>query len=186
MLLETEKKFLLKEARDAIISAVLRSKVQLHRPPSKALAELRGAFVTLHIGDNLRGCIGYADALYPLAETVRVCAAKAAMDDVRFQPLTRRELQSVSIEISVLSEMTPVSDYHEIITGKHGLMLQTESRRGLLLPQVAVEHGWDSLTFLGHVALKAGLPSDGWKLKNVKLFTFTADVFREEHINQDA
>lgn len=179
MLLEIEQQFLLKIARESMTAAVNGTTAPLQEPLTATLKEYRGAFVTLHNKKELRGCIGYAEPLHSLNETVSIAAAKAATEDLRFERVTRNEIPSIRIEISVLSEMKQVKDYHEIEIGHHGIMLQTDRYRGLLLPQVAVHNGWDQLTFLNHVSQKAGLPPNAWKKRGTELFVFSAEVFQE-------
>jgi AmmeMemoRadiSam system protein A len=145
---------------------------------SGALRQPQGAFVTLSIRNKLRGCIGYIESVRPLGEVVREVAAKAACADPRFPPLTLAEFQEVTLEISVLSTLRPVKGPEEISVGEHGLMLELGSSRGLLLPQVATQYGWGAEEFLNAVARKAGLPVVAWKNPDVRLFTFTAEIFR--------
>lgn len=121
------------------------------------------AFVTLTRAGALRGCIGYVHAIRPLAEAIAHCAASAATGDPRFPPVTARELPDVQIEISVLSPLSPAGDPDQIQLGVHGLHISKAGRRGLLLPQVASELGWDRETFLRQVCVKAGLPPDAWR-----------------------
>jgi AmmeMemoRadiSam system protein A len=154
-----------------------------HAPPepSPALREKRGAFVTLHersTGD-LRGCIGYIEPLFPLAETVTRAALAAALHDRRFAPVTAAELPGLVIEISVLSPPQPIRP-DAIVVGRHGLIISAGGRSGLLLPQVATELGWDAETFLDQTCRKAGLPAGTWRRPETELLGFTATVFGEE------
>ena len=137
-----------------------------------------GAFVTLRIGETLRGCIGHVDADRPLVDTVRRVADAAAAEDPRFPPLREDELSGVVVEISVLGPLTPCPDPTTIEVGRHGLVVEDDGHRGLLLPQVAVEWGWDGHTFLAQTCVKAGLRPDAWKT-GASVFTFEADVFSE-------
>jgi len=147
---------------------------------SPALAQKRGAFVTLtrRADGELRGCIGYVAPMYPLVETVWRAASAAAFRDHRFAPLTRDELSAVAIEISVLSVPTPIRP-EDVIVGTHGLILQCGGRSGLLLPQVATDHGWDRTMFLDYTCLKAGLRPGAWQKPDAELLAFTATVFGE-------
>ncbi|CUS98361.1 hypothetical protein JGI22_00358 [Candidatus Kryptobacter tengchongensis] len=138
-----------------------------------------GAFVTITINDTLRGCIGYVEAIKSLAETVNEVAAKSALEDPRFPPVEPDELDKIEIEISVLSPLSSVKSVDEIKIGEHGLMVKRGWRRGLLLPQVAVEHNLTREEFLEHTCLKAGLPPDCWKDKETEIFKFTAIIFKE-------
>ncbi len=145
-----------------------------------ALYKEKGAFVTLKKNGMLRGCIGHIIADMPLCEVVAEMAIQAAVGDPRFPPLTLEELPEVEIEISVLSPLKKVEDINEIKVGKHGLLLRKGFYSGLLLPQVPVEYGWDKLTFLRHLAMKAGLPPDEWK--DAEIYSFTAEVFSESEV----
>ncbi len=142
------------------------------------LAAERGAFVTLHEGEELRGCIGYPLPVKSLWLTVVEMAVAAASQDFRFEPLRREELGRIRIEISVLGLPRPVDRPAEVEVGKHGIIVSKGFHKGLLLPQVPVEQGWDRETFLRHGCLKAGLPADEWR-KGVRLEVFTAQVFSE-------
>jgi len=141
------------------------------------LREKRGVFVTLKRDGALRGCIGYVVGTKPLCEAVIDNTVNAATRDPRFQAVTADELAGLHIEISVMSPLVPVSDPQTIQVGTHGLLIRRGLRRGLLLPQVATEQGWDRTRFLVGVCRKAGLPADAWK--SADLFSFTAQVFGE-------
>ena len=150
------------------------------KPASPALGENRGAFVTLHRarGGELRGCIGMMRSDEPLVHTVARMAVEAATEDGRFESVTADELPEVRIEISALGRMRPIRP-EDVEVGRHGLMISHEGRRGVLLPQVPVEHGWDRETFLDHTCVKAGLLPGTWKEEGVELLGFTAEVFGE-------
>lgn len=139
-----------------------------------------GAFVTLKIDGELRGCIGFTEPKFPLGQTIVRCAGFAALNDSRFPPLQKPELARVVIDVSVLSEFREIKDVEEIVVGTHGLFVISGLNRGLLLPQVATEYGWDRDTFLRHTCRKAGLPPDAWKSPGVKIEVFTAEVFGED------
>lgn len=163
--------------------------LQFGRKPSEApvqaeLLEKRGVFVTLESRGHLRGCIGYAAPLFPLYKAVINCSVSAATNDPRFQPLSLEELDEIEIEISVLSSAKIVKDIEQIQVGAHGLMISHKGTRGLLLPQVAVEHGWEREEFLNETCRKAGLPLDAWK-KEATIESFTALVFRETALERD-
>ena len=153
---------------------------ELLRTPVKSglLKEKRGAFVTLNVAGDLRGCIGYPLPVKPLDETIIEMAVAAASRDTRFDPLSPEELGRLRIDISVLGLLEPVQDPQEVEVGRHGIIVSKGYYKGLLLPQVAVEHGWDRETFLRHGCLKAGLGPDEWK-KGAKIEVFTAQVFSE-------
>jgi AmmeMemoRadiSam system protein A len=174
-----EKLTLLKIARDAIRSALEGKSYARKTFTSVELNRRSGVFVTLRIGDELRGCIGYVEPIYPLAQATEEIAVKSALEDNRFMPLTKSEFNEITIEISVLSPLEELRDVEKIEIGKHGLVIDAGYRRGLLLPQVATEYGWDRKEFLKHTSLKAGLSPDAWKQKGIKLFTFSVDKFEE-------
>jgi len=175
-----EKRELLAIAREAISNVVEATPFRRRPPWQGGLAQPCGAFVTLRIGGDLRGCIGYIESTEPLADVVASVAVKAALDDPRFPPLTAAEFRRVSVEVSVLSPLRPVSDITTIEIGVHGLLLELGHHRGLLLPQVATEYGWARLEFLANLARKAGLPKDAWSDPEAKLYAFTADIIEEE------
>ncbi len=174
-----EQTALLQLAREAIACHFAGTRLQLP-PACGTLAEPRGAFVTLsRRGDGeLRGCIGSMLSDDPLLKTVSRMAVAAATQDPRFPPLRAEELEQVAIEISVLGPMEPIRP-DQVEVGRHGLLVSDGRRRGVLLPQVPVEHGWDRETFLAHTCWKAGLPEDAWRRPEVELLGFTASVFAE-------
>jgi len=166
---------LLAEARLAAADALA------GRPPRAVEAEgifarRAGVFVSLHVDGDLRGCIGHPAGDRPLASVVPQCAVAAATGDPRFSAVSPAELARCVIEISVLGPITVVHDPGEIIVGRHGLIAEQGSRRGLLLPQVATEHGWDRDAFLERTCGKAGLPPDAWK-RGATISRFEAEVF---------
>jgi AmmeMemoRadiSam system protein A len=114
----------------------------------------------------------------PLLDTVARMAVAAATEDGRFEPVTEEELPSLTIEISALGPLRSIRP-DEVEVGRHGLLIASGGRRGVLLPQVPVEHGWDRETFLAHTCGKAGLPEDTWRRPGVELMGFTATVFGE-------
>jgi len=144
---------------------------------SEILKEKRGAFVTLKKRGHLRGCIGYIKAVKPLWETVQEMAIAAAFHDPRFPSLKSEELKDLSFEISVLSPLQRIKNINEIAVGKHGLYIVRGYNSGLLLPQVAVEYGWDRETFLRETCSKAGLPPQAWMDKETEIYIFSADYF---------
>jgi AmmeMemoRadiSam system protein A len=175
-----DKKELLRTARNSIACALQGRRFERRENVSAALKEKCGAFVTLHLHGELRGCIGYIEARSPLIRTVEEVAQKAAFEDPRFLPLTAEEFSDVKIEVSVLSPLQKTSDPKTVEVGKHGLVIDAGYTRGLLLPQVAVEYGWRRDEFLSHTCRKAGLPADSWKTKDVTIYTFTSEVFSED------
>jgi AmmeMemoRadiSam system protein A len=179
MLSETDRTFLLATARNSLASAVLHTSFLPAAAPSGAVNEPRGAFVTLHMAGELRGCIGYVDALRPLLVTVEHAARMAGTQDARFARVSADELPFIDIEISVLSPAEVFHAPEEIEIGTHGVLLETRHQRGLLLPQVALEQGWNQIMLLEHTAEKAGLPRHSWQLPGVTLYRFTAEIFHE-------
>jgi AmmeMemoRadiSam system protein A len=166
---------LLAEARAAVADALA------GRPPRRIEAEgifarRAGVFVSFHLDGDLRGCIGHLDGDQPLAAVVPQCAVAAATGDPRFNAVSPAELERCVIEISVLGPIAVVHDPGEIVVGRHGLIAEQGSRRGLLLPQVATEYGWDRDVFLERTCGKAGLPPDAWK-RGATISWFEAEVF---------
>lgn len=173
-----EAQTLLTAAREAI-TAHLEHRTPVLPEATGALAEPCGAFVTLRIGRTLRGCIGSITAVRPLLETVERMAVESAFHDPRFAPLSALELGRIAIELSVLSPLRQIESIEEIVPGTHGIYLRYGSRSGLLLPQVAEEHGWDRETFLRNTCYKAGLMSECWQDPRIEIFIFTAEIFTE-------
>jgi AmmeMemoRadiSam system protein A len=175
---DTAKKSLLQRARGAIAHAIGVTD-PIPDPQSPIPSGLRaGAFVTLRIHGALRGCIGYPEPDLPLVDAVERCAVSAAIADPRFAPLSEAEWSEVDLELSVLGPIEPVGDIGEVIVGRHGLIVEFGRRRGLLLPQVAVEWKWDPAEFAAQTCIKAGLPRNAWQ-KGAKLFKFEAEVFSD-------
>jgi hypothetical protein len=177
---DDEKRQLLAVARSSVEMVV--GKDKLYEPPAPASATLnqeRGAFTTLTIAGQLRGCIGYTSAFKPLYVTVRDTATHAALHDPRFRPVTAAELPSLEYELSVLSPLGRVTDVDEIRVGEHGLLMKNGGNEGLLLPQVPVEQKWDRQTFLEQTCRKAGMAAGCWKDEDTDIFSFTAVVFND-------
>ncbi len=173
-----EKRELLRLARQTIAQTLGGAQADALEP-SQGLRQKAGAFVTLHKGGQLRGCIGLFPGQQSLQEVVRQMAKAAAFNDPRFAPLKMLELDQVDLEISVLSPLVK-SDPGQVEVGRHGIYIISPRGRGVLLPQVAVEHGWDKLTFLRQTCLKAGLPLNAWQDEDVEVYLFTAQVFGEK------
>ena len=174
---EEEKQTLLDIARRAIRARCFNEPMPQLLSPSKRLEEKRGAFVCLHAGKDLRGCIGMIEAKAPLWETVRNMAVQAAFSDPRFCAVKADEVPELDIEISVLTPLQPLTDTSRIEIGKHGLFIKKGYHSGLLLPQVAAERRWNRDEFLEWTCKKAGLPGDSWKDPDAEVFVFSADVF---------
>lgn len=145
-------------------------------PEGEIFEDTAGVFVTLKKAGNLRGCIGHFTGTGSLGRTIIDMAASAALSDPRFSPVSPEELDQIEISISLLSPMIP-SRPEDVVPGTHGIYIRSGYSSGTLLPQVALEEGWDRETFLRHTCLKAGLPPDSWKDDKVRIFTYTAEVF---------
>jgi AmmeMemoRadiSam system protein A len=150
-----------------------------YAPALPALEAFCGVFVTLHNREQLRGCIGHIAPDRPLFRAVQECVIAAATDDTRFQPVDPEEVLDLDIELSVLASFRAIASVEEIEIGRHGLLLSRSRWRGLLLPQVAAEHGWDRDMFLAQTCRKAGLPMDAWRRSDTKIEVFEAQVFSE-------
>ncbi len=175
---------LLALARQAAAAAVRGERLQEPRSARSddSLAGAAGAFVTLRRADGeLRGCIGYVEAPGTLEETVGLAAAAAATRDGRFVPVSLAEMPQLVVEISVLSAPFPISP-EAVVVGRHGLIAEKGGRRGLLLPQVPAEQGWDRQEFLEGVCRKAGLGPGAWREKTTRLYAFEAEVFSEPEL----
>jgi AmmeMemoRadiSam system protein A len=176
-----EKKILLQLARSAIRSLFRQTeppKIDVEAHP--LFNTQKGAFVTLTINNSLRGCIGYIISNQPLYQTVQDAAVQAAIGDPRFPKLTWEEFNLISIEVSILSEPFPMKSYDDIVVGKHGLILSEGGRRGLLLPQVPIEHGMNKEEYLSALCQKAGFHPDLWRERVLNIEMFTAEVFSEK------
>jgi AmmeMemoRadiSam system protein A len=173
-----ERQALLGLAREAIAAHFQRRTPRLPEATG-ALAEPRGAFVTLHGADGeLRGCVGLMHSDRPLRDTVARMAVASATEDGRFEPVTESELAVLTIQISALGPLERILP-EQVEVGRHGLLVSCGGRRGVLLPQVPVEHGWDRETFLAQTCRKAGLPPDAWQEPTAELFGFSAVVFSD-------
>ena len=173
-------------ARGSLLRAV--SGKRTERPQlTPVFLEKRGVFVTLTKHGDLRGCIGFPYPYLPLADAIEQAAVAAALEDPRFPQVQEHELAGMELEVTVLTVPEPLAVKPEerpaaILVGKHGLIVKSSGRSGLLLPQVATEWGWDASTFLDHTCRKAGLPSDCWKRKEVEVLTFEGQIFHLEKI----
>jgi AmmeMemoRadiSam system protein A len=176
-LADAEREELLRIARRAATTWIREGRIPDESPASERLNAPGAAFVTLTEHGHLRGCIGYTEARAPLYRTVQECAVASATEDPRFLPVSPAEIGSLRIEISVLTPLLPIRP-EAVDVGVHGLMVKRGGRRGLLLPQVPTEYGWDRETFLAQVCVKAGLPRDAWRA-GAELYSFTAEVFAE-------
>jgi AmmeMemoRadiSam system protein A len=187
MLTEAEGKQLLRIARKSI-----EERLQYNRRYDAGLdpdfagmsAELQtpcGAFVTLQKNHDLRGCIGLIEGVKPLYQAVQEMAVSAALHDPRFPPVTAQEMPSLHLEISVLSPLKEIESLREVEVGKHGIFIAKGMNRGLLLPQVATDHGWELEEFLRNTCYKAGLNPESWKRHrrdpDMHIFIFSAQIF---------
>jgi len=166
----------------ALARRALEARVRRQPPPRAerggALEWARGAFVTIHCRGDLRGCLGRIETEAPLADTIVHLAGSVSDSDPRFEPVSARELEAIDVEISVLTPEREIHSIAEIEVGRHGLIVEQGARRGLLLPQVATEYGWDAQTFVSHTCLKATLPADAWR-QDARILIFEAQVFGE-------
>jgi len=178
-LTKEEKKYLLQLARRSITNFLKNRRMLEEEVENPKLRQKQGAFVTLKVNGQLRGCIGYPLPYKPLYQTIIEMAVAAATEDYRFPPLTEDELQDLVVEISVLTLPRKVKKPEEVVVGQHGIIISKGFNRGLLLPQVPQEYGWNLETYLNHGCLKAGLPADEWK-RGVNIEVFEAQVFSEE------
>lgn len=175
---EADRRSLLELARRAVTEAVSFPSPAGGVPRTGLFPEKRGVFVTLHVRGRLRGCIGVVEAHEPLGEAVARCAAGAALHDPRFSPVRKEELPNLQIELSLLSLPERIlPDNIEI--GRHGLLISQGTKRGLLLPQVALEHKFGRQEFLEETCRKAGLPGDAWQAPETQILGFFCEVFSE-------
>ena len=166
----------------ALARGALEARVRRQSPPPAerggALDWTRGAFVTIHLLGDLRGCLGHVETGAPLADTIANLAAAVSDSDPRFDAVSALELDGIELEISVLTPEREIQSIADIDVGRHGLIVEQGPRRGLLLPQVATEHGWDASTFACHVCLKALLSPNAWR-EGARMLVFEAQVFGE-------
>jgi len=174
-----DKTALLNLARKTLETHFNRRSIPAFKTDSPGLIEPKGAFVSLHKDRQLRGCIGQLDPGSELFRVVQECALSAAFSDSRFAPLQEKELSELDIEISVLTPFRRVQDLDEITVGKHGLYIVRGHCRGLLLPQVAQQYGWDRTNFLQQTCYKAGLTDAAWEDPQTEIYTFEAEVFSD-------
>jgi AmmeMemoRadiSam system protein A len=181
-LTEEQKKTLLKTVR-ATIERELKQPTPSPMPSmeDEVFSGKFGLFVTLTIQGNLRGCIGYVEGVKPIREAVEDMAIQAAFHDPRFYPLAQKEYSGLDIEISILYPVEEVADLESIQVGRDGLIMEKGYRRGLLLPQVAAEYGWDRTRFLNETCRKAGLEPFAWE-NGAKVYKFEAEIFNEEEL----
>jgi uncharacterized protein len=195
-----QRRALLDIAHEAILYGVEHRPFAVAPPASAELADPRGVFTTLYLSElsrnlrrdadigplhgelrrELRGCVGYAVPVAPLYRAVAETARAAAFEDSRFLPVTKEEASRLEVSLSVLSRLFPIHP-EAVEVGRHGLVISQGGRRGLLLPQVPTENGWDRETFLEQSCRKAGLPGDAWR-KGASIEAFTAEVFSDTDV----
>lgn len=184
LLTSHEGELLVRIARSAVDWAVAKTpKPKIHHFP--VLEEKRGVFVTLTKGGALRGCIGFPYPVMPLGDAIVHAAGAAALEDFRFPPVKKEELDTIHIEITVLTvpvvvESDPEQRPENVVVGKHGLIIRGRGTSGLLLPQVATDYGWDATAFLDNTCTKAGLSAKCWKSESIELLTFEGQIFSEQ------
>jgi uncharacterized protein len=174
-----ERGILLKLAHEAILSRLESREISLH-PPSLRLTQPQGVFTTLYLHGMLHGCVGFVLPVGSLYRNVAETARAAAFEDTRFPQVTREQVRDLKISLSVLSALHPIAP-EKIEIGRHGLIISMSGHRGLLLPQVPVEHDWDRVAFLEQTCRKAGLPPNAWK-SGATIEAFTAEVFSDQNM----
>jgi uncharacterized protein len=175
---EADRNAILKFVRHVVVDAVTLGRLPEHVPTDGIFGEKRGVFITLRNNDRLRGCIGVVEAETPLGDSVARCAAGAALQDPRFAPMRVADLSQLQIEVSLLSQPELIA-INAIEIGRHGLIVVSGDRRGLLLPQVAVEHQLNREQFLSETCRKASLLRDAWRDARTRILGFTCEVFSD-------
>lgn len=176
-----EKKKLLLLARKTIENYLTKGKKEYPQTDNPKLSEKRGVFVTLHKKGDLRGCIGNPLPSKRLLEAVVDNAISSSSEDYRFPPVTVKELDDIDIEISILTAPQKVKSYKDVVVGRDGIIISKSFMRGLLLPQVPVEQGWNLEQYISWGCQKAGLLADEWK-RGVEIETFQGIVFGEKEL----
>lgn len=178
---DEEKKELLQLARTTIEQLLTDGRRDYPPTDNPKFKEKRGVFVTLHKKGDLRGCIGYPLPIKPLIEAVVDNAVSASTEDYRFNNVVLDEMGDIDIEISVLTVPKKVGSYKDIVVGRDGIIVTRGMSKGLLLPQVPVEQGWNLEAYISYGCMKAGLPQDEWK-RGVEIETFEGIVFGEKEL----
>lgn len=185
MLTLDDKKQIIKLVELTLISLFKPEKKQEVEKQRKIVEKLgleNGVFVTLLKRGELRGCIGYIMPVKEFSKLLVDATVSSATRDPRFDPLKEEELNEIDIEVSILSEPKKISSIAEIEVGKHGIIVRRGPYQGLLLPQVAVEYGWDKITFLQHTCIKAGLHPNDYRKEDTEIYVFTAEVFSKSEL----
>lgn len=177
------KRYLIKAARESIKAVLYEQNADIPKAPEE-LNFSSGCFVTLHLRNRLRGCIGNFRDDQSITENVKQMAIQAAFADPRFGPVSKDEFAMCDIEISVLSPMEE-TDAKNVKTGRDGLYIVRGHNRGVLLPQVAVEYGWNETQFLEQTCVKAGLDTQAYKDNNTKIYSFQALVFSDGNLYKE-
>lgn len=180
MLSKHQKKSLLKLARRVIEAELKEETIGFSQPEDEIFNEKMGGFVTLHSHGKLRGCIGYVEGFKSIYHTIIDMAKSAAFHDPRFSPISLKEMDEIEIEISLLSPLEKFKDINEIEIGKHGLLFKSGMASGLLLPQVAVEWGWNVEEFAEQTCRKAGMNLNCWQRSDCDKYRFEAVIFSEK------
>lgn len=175
---DADRKAILDLARQAVTEAVCHGRLVHPIPNAGVLERQCGVFVSLHVKGKLRGCIGVIDAREQLGESIVRCAAGAALEDPRFTRMKPEEVGDVEIEVSLMTPLELIRP-EEIEIGTHGLMVEQGGRRGLLLPQVALEHNLGRERFLEETCCKAGLAREAWKSPDTKIHGFRCEIMSE-------
>jgi len=175
-----ERRLLLQLAHEAILSSLERREIRQPTLSPHLTSLQRAVFATLYLDGQLRGCVGHISAFLSVDQAVVQTALAAAFDDSRFLPVTLPEAQNLEVSLSILSPLAPIRA-EDIVIGRHGLLVSQHARRGLLLPQVPLEHNWDRITFLEQTCQKAFLPKDAWQ-RGATLEAFTAEVFGDRDL----
>jgi hypothetical protein len=172
-----EREVLRTAARRSLAASVKGAPLNCPEAATARLRAKRGVFITLKLDGHLRGCIGYVRPYKPLIAAVWEMTESAAMRDTRFIPVEPSEVDSLEIEITVLSPLKKLTNPDHVLVGRHGLMISRGHMSGVLLPQVPVENDWEREEFLSHTCVKAGLPEDAWRDPGTTIEVFTAEVF---------
>ena len=180
VLTDDEKRELLRIARATLREYFHTGRIPPGKPHRDSLTAEAGVFVSLHREGTLRGCIGTQQETTPLYKIVQEMTITAASRDPRFEPVDEDEVEDIEIEISVLGMAMPLGNAEDIEIGVHGLSIEHDGKRGLLLPQVATKNGWDAKGFLAEVCRKAGLADDAWNLPAAVVHVFAAQVFNDQ------
>ena len=181
MLTEEQGRKLLSISRENILHYLTHHEMLSVKEVPPEFKEKRGVFVTLKKHGNLRGCIGYPEPVYPLLSALLDSSVSAAVRDPRFPPVTLKEMDDITVEVTVLTSPERIlPDPDNVTVGEDGLIVEKGVFKGLLLPQVPVEWEWDAEEFLCQTCIKAGLPPDCWLDRETTVYKFQGQIFSEE------